>query len=497
MGGPVIAREAFVRHLIFGTILRSAPLLLAVLCALAAPAAAQQPVSSRAEVAEPGGRLPGIEPLVLVQVAYGLRDPTGVAAAHDGTGRLFVTERAGRVRVVTRDGRLLEEPFLDISEPGPGQPYSEVNSGFVEQGLWSIAFHPKFRENGHVFVHYSSTRDNGTGMVVRFTVDPASPDHITPERARETRKEVLRIPQLQFHHNGGMIAFGPDGMLYVSRGDSGWPEAAQRLDQPYGRVLRINVDTPDDVPNAAPDDNPFIRWSDRWIGAGFGLLERLHLVGGGAADRHLGWRRRSWAHGLRNPYSFHFDQRTGDLFIADVGDVGWEEINWQPARSRGGQNYGWPRNEAAHCFPQQGGRRDCPVVGTLPVAQYPHIRPWAESPPLQADWGCSAMGLGVANYAGMTSVYLVGDWCSGRIWGVGWEATARRWQMEELMRVALQPTGGTVDEGGFVVMVNCNCNYGDTPATANPPGGLWRFLPANSVPAHARIAELGAPTLQQ
>jgi hypothetical protein len=149
--------------------------------------------------------------------------------------------------------------------------------------------------------------------------------------------------------------------------------------------------------------------------------------------------------------------------------------------------------EGAHCFPPTGGRHDCEVHGVLPVAQIPHLRPWPESPPLQADWACSAIGLGHAADAAPGGAYLLGDWCSGRIWALGWDRQAQRWQLEEIMRVALQPTGGTVDEDGRVVMVNCNCNYGDRSPDANLPGGLWRFLPAAEAPPGAEAAALGAP----
>lgn len=455
--------------------------------------AAQRLPATREQVAEPGGRIPGSQNLSLVRVVEGFQEPVGVAAAHDGSGRLFVTERAGRIRVVTREGRLLDEPFLDLASHQPGIPYPEVNSGFVEQGLWSVAFHPRFRENGHLFVHYSSMRDNGAGMVVRYTVDRASPDHISFERALATRKVVLHIPQLQFHHNGGMIAFGPDGYLYVGRGDAGWPGAAQRQDQPYGRLLRLNVDVPDDTPYRAPPDNPFVRLLDTGVRATFGALESAGLVGSGAAERRLGWRQLAWAIGMRNPYTFHFDRRSGDLFIVDVGDTGWEEINWQPAQATGGANYGWPANEGAHCFPATGGRPDCAVVGTLPVAQVPHLRPWPESPPLTQNWGCSLIGLGVSTDVASGGAYLAGDWCSGRIWALAWDGGAGRWQLEEIMRIALQPTGGTVDEDGRVVLVNCHCNYGDSPSTPKPLAGLWRFVPASEAPADAMDAASGAP----
>ena len=132
---------------------------------------AQQVPSTPAEVAKPGGKVPGVPKLALVKVADGLRDPTGVTAANDGTGRIFVTERVGRVRIVGKDGKVQPEPFLDLTNFNPLG--SDVQTGFVEQGLWSIALHPKFKENGYVFVHYASLPFNGASLVVRFTADRA------------------------------------------------------------------------------------------------------------------------------------------------------------------------------------------------------------------------------------------------------------------------------------------------------------------------------------
>jgi glucose/arabinose dehydrogenase len=458
-------------------------------------AAAQRVPADRAEVALPGGRLPGTRPsLALVRIAHGFRDPTGVAAANDGSGRIFVTERNGRVRVVLPDGTLQPEPFLDLTAIRPGVPIPEVGAGFLEQGLWAVAPHPRFRENGHVYVHYSSLQLNGAGMVVRYTVDPASPDAITPERAEATRRVILRIPQPQAQHNGGMMAFGPDGLLYIGRGEGGWPEAAQQRAHNLGRILRIDVDAADGGDAyGIPRDNPFLTFGLRLRGWAVSLAEAAGLASAGARERWVRPAQRSWAIGLRNPYSFHFDPRTGGLFIADTGAAHWEEINWQPAGARGGENYGWPRNEAIHCYPPRGEVPDCPVVGTLPVARIPHVERWPGAPPLRADWGCAVIGLGVANYAGMTSTYLAGDWCSGRVWGVAWDSAAGRWQMEELLRARLQFTGGGLDAEGRVLAVNCSCGYGDNAGTENPPGALWRFVPADEVPAGALTADPATP----
>ena len=300
---------------------------MAVSALVASTSIAQQLPASPAEVAKPGGKVPGVPKLALVKVADGLRDPTGVTAANDGTGRIFVTERAGRVRIVAKDGKMQPEPFLDLTNFNPLG--SDVQTGFVEQGLWSIAPHPKFKENGHVFVHYASLPFNGASMVVRFTVDQASPNRIVKEQLVKSAKVLMNIPQPYYNHYGGMIAFGPDGKLYIGKGDAGWEgdplDAGQRLDVHWGKLLRIDVDTADDVAYAVPKDNPFAKADKPQLMSLFGITEQ------GFSQIKIGSRPEIWAYGLRNPYMFHFDKKSGDLFIADVGQNHWEEINWQPA----------------------------------------------------------------------------------------------------------------------------------------------------------------------
>jgi len=451
---------------------------------LIAPAFAQEIPTSPEEVARPGGKITGAKELALIKVADGFNDPVGVSVANDGSGRIFVVERVGRVKVV-KDGKVLPEPFLDLTVTNPLG--SEVQTGFVEQGLWSIAFHPKFKENGYVFVHYSSLPFNGASIVARYTVDPNSPDQITTEQANKTVKVLMNIPQPYYNHYGGMIAFGPDGMLYIGKGDGGWEgdplNAGQRLDTLLGKLLRIDVDTPDDVPYRVPADNPFAQADKPQMMSLFGITEK------GFDQIKIGARPEIWAYGLRNPYMFHFDKVSGDLFIADVGQNHWEEINWQPASSKGGENYGWRLNQASKCHPHEGPGEKCPIVGVLPVAEYPHEEPYPGAEKLKDGWGCSAQGLGVANYAGLNKAYLVGDWCSGRLWGVQWDEG--KWKMQEFLQTQLQFTAGTVDEDGTVLAVNCYCFYlEDQGPTANPPGALWRIVPADEVPPGAEVAKV-------
>jgi glucose/arabinose dehydrogenase len=455
--------------------------------ALVLPAAAQVVPGSVDEVARPGGDLPGDPEIALVKVADGFADPIGVASAGDGSGRIFVVERVGRIRVVDRDGNLQDEPFLDLTTINPLG--NDVQTGFVEQGLYAVAFHPSFSENGHFYVHYASLPFNGDGMVVRFTVDTASPDVMTPERTNETAKVIMRIEQPYYNHNGGMIAFGPDGYLYIGSGDGGWEgdplQAGKDLSTWLGKILRIDVDVPEDAgrPYAIPADNPLAD----------AVTERLMVLFGITEEEFARIRTRArpeiWAYGVRNPYTFHFDSQTGDLFIADVGQNHWEEIIWQPAGSAGGEYYGWPDLMGTQCHPLLGppDEQDCAIVGVLPAAEYPHEIPYPGAAPLQDGFGCSVQGLGVARYGGMDGVYLVGDWCSGRVFGLGWDGTA--WQLEELLQTALQFTAGGYDEDGNVLAVNCVCFYlADQGPEANPPGALWRVVPADQVPEGAEVA---------
>jgi glucose/arabinose dehydrogenase len=455
--------------------------------ALLGPALAQQVPGMPEDVARPGGDLPGDPKIALVKIADGFNDPINVTNAGDGSGRVFVVERVGRVRVVQADGSVQLEPFLDLTNINPLG--NDVQTGFVEQGLYAIAFHPNFEENGYFYVHYASLPFNGDGMIVRLQVDPNNPDFLTPERTNETAKVIMRIEQPWYNHNGGQIEFGPDGYLYIGSGDGGWEgdpyEAGQDLSTWLGKMLRIDVDVPEDAnrPYAIPADNPFASAADERLMVLFGITEAEFATIKTRAKPEI------WAYGLRNPYEFAFDRATGDLFIADVGQNHWEEIIYQPAGSGGGENYGWARMEASKCHPMLGdpAEQTCAVVGVLPAGEYPHQVPYPGAAELDEGWGCSAQGLGVANYGGMEGVYLVGDWCSGRVFGLGWDGS--KWQVEELLQTELQFTAGGYDEDGNVLAVNCDCFYlVDQGPLANPPGALWRVVPADQVPADAEVA---------
>jgi glucose/arabinose dehydrogenase len=446
------------------------------------PAAAQTVPTDRSEVASAGGQLKGETKVSLVKIADGFSDPVNVSSAFDGTGRLFVVERVGKVKIVTKDGKVQDPPFIDLTTINPLG--NDVQTGFVEQGLWSIAFHPKFKDNGYVYLHYASLPFNGASVIVRVTVDPKTPNVVSADQINKTAKVLMNMPQPYYNHNGGGIQFGPDGYLYIGKGDGGWEgdplDAGQRLDTTMGKILRINVDTPDDsTPFLIPKDNPFGTAASPRLMSLFGVTEeqfsKIRMIS----------RPEIWAYGVRNPWEIHFNKKTGDLFIADVGQNHWENVFWQPHDSKGGENYGWKLNAGRHCFPTISKDTTCPQVGVLPIADYPHTKAYPGAPDETKGTGCSVIGLGVNK----DENFLFGDWCSGRLWGVGWDG--KKWQMQELLQSQLQFTGGNVDEDGSVLATNCYCFYtADKGPTANPPGALWRVMATDKVPAGAETAKV-------
>jgi len=245
--------------------------------------------------------------LTLQPAIKGLKEPTLVTSPPDDSKRLFVLERAGRVRVADADGQLRPTPFLDLSE--------DTSTG-TEEGMLGLAFDPSFRQNGYVYIDY--TANDASVRVIRYTVAADDPDRADPASA----ETVMSIPKRSKYHNGGTLAFGPDGYLYVALGDDEASEEAQLLTSIYGKILRIDVDSAQ--PYTIPPTNPFVG--------------------------QAGARGEIWSYGFRNPWRLSFDRATGDLWIADVGDAKWEEVDMQPASSQGGENYGWPMLEGTECM---------------------------------------------------------------------------------------------------------------------------------------------------
>ena len=295
--------------------------------------------------------------------ATGLDQPVFATGTADGTGRLFVVEQTGRIRIVNSDGSVAPSPFLDIS--------GRVLAG-GEQGLLGLALHPGYPGNGRLFVDYTR-KDDGATVIGEFH---ASGDKADPASERI----LLTIPQPFVNHNGGMVAFDKAGKLLIGMGDGGSagdPQGnGQNRQALLGKILRIDVDGK--KPYAIPSDNPF------------------------AASRDT--RPEIWDLGTRNPWRFSFDRQTGDLFIGDVGQGDWEEIDAEPTGT-GGRNYGWNVMEGNHCFRVP----DCDTTGLVPpVVEYSH------------DSGaCSVIGGYVYRGSAVLSLeggYIFSDYCSGTLW---------------------------------------------------------------------------------
>ncbi|MHA3771853.1 PQQ-dependent sugar dehydrogenase [Verrucomicrobiota bacterium sgz303538] len=418
---------------------------------------------------QPGGKLPGNVAIKLVKVADGLVDPVHVTAPKDGSNRLFVCERPGVVRIV-KDGKLLPKPFLDIKD--------KTLSSFLEEGLYCIEFHPKFKENGIFYISYADLWFNGATMLVEYHVSKTNPDKADPDSARV----IMQVDYPYCNHHGGKVAFGPDGYLYMGVGDGGWEgdviNAGQDLHTWLGKMLRIDVNssTPDRTYNI-PKDNPFLTPLQQMTLFGVSELQFSKI--------HPRAKPEIWAYGIRNPWTFSFDRKTGDLYIADVGQNHWEEINFQPASSKGGENYGWKFMGGSHPFPIEL-EKTAPRVGILPVAEYSHV-----------DQGICVAGLGVyrgKDYPALDGIYFVSDWGSGKVWGMKRD-DAGNWQMQELLDLdtPLRPTSGGEDEQGNIYLTHASANYGGpVDPYQSERGALWKIVPADQVPQGAETAPLQA-----
>ena len=429
-------------------------------------------------VAVPGGTLPGDISVQLVKVAEGFIDPVNIANAGDGSNRLFVVQRTGQISIVNPDGSTLPDPFLDIAQL--------VKIDHQEQGLLGLAFHPLYAENGLFYVYYSDFRTNGDHFLVERRVSADDPNIADPDYSR-----VLLSEEDPFtNHNGGTLHFGPDGYLYLSIGDGGSAgdpyHNAQDLSSILGKIIRIDVNVQGAAPYGIPADNPF---------ADAGAIQAEPAAGLAAqtGDYNPDSRPEIWAYGLRNPWQFSFDRGTGDLYIADVGQNRWEEINIQPADSAGGLNYGWDLLESAHCYPPAAFERPgtpvpadtqttCQPFGEAPVAEYNHD-----------DGSCSITGLGVYRGAmspSLDGIYFSSDYCSGKFWGLAGD-DAGTWVLQELLHTGLRPTGAGQDEAGELYITSCaTCGSGGRryDPYADPQGEIWRLVSADMVPEGAETA---------
>ncbi len=348
---------------------------------------------------------PSPDAVKLTLIASGFNRPLYLTQAGDGSQRLFLVEQSGKVWVF-KDGAKLPQPFLDLSAL---ISRSALGSGFTEQGLLGLAFHPQYAINGTFYVNY--TDRNGSTVVARYQVSGSNPDLA----AGDSGEIIFHLAQPYANHNGGHIEFGPDGYLYIALGDGGAANdplgAGQNRALLLGSIARIDVDS--DPRYAIPEDNPFV----------------------GVANAHDA----IWAYGLRNVWRFSFDRATGDLYMADVGQNRWEEINFQPANSAGGENYGWNVWEGNQVF----------AGGSAPN----HVPPIFE---YGRDFGCSVTGGNVYRGAAipdLEGVYLFGDFCSGWIWAT-WRDHDLRWHTKPFMKTTHEISSFGEDEAGELYLID-------------------------------------------
>lgn len=337
----------------------------------------------------------------LETVATAFERPLLVTHAGDGSGRLFIVEQAGYVYVQPPDSlqRIL---FMDVN----GLVSRDAN----ERGLLGLAFHPDYAENGQFFINY--TDRGGDTVVARYTVSADDPNRVDVNSG----ETLVTIEQPYPNHNGGHLAFGPDGYLYIGMGDGGSAGDPENYGQNpaalLGKMLRIDVDGA--APYAVPPDNPFV------------------------GDERFA--PEIWAWGLRNPWRFSFDRLTGDLYIADVGQNQFEEVNFQAADSPGGENYGWRYQEGT---PRYSGE-PLPEGLTNPFAEYSHRE------------GCSVTGGYVYRGAALPElqgIYFFGDYCTGFVWA-SWRDADGAWQTERFLESGQVISSFGEDEAGELYLVD-------------------------------------------
>ena len=304
-------------------------------------------------------------------VASGFNRPLDIT--HAGDGRLFVVERRGKIKIINAEGAVNETPFIDLD------PIVLNTNNQDERGLLGLAFHPDYQNNGYFFVNYIG--NDGNTIIARYSVDPSDPDLGDPESG----EVIMMIDQPVWNHNGGCLKFGPDGYLYIGTGDGGAGndpfDSGQTRTSLLGKMLRIDVDN--GLPYTIPEDNPFAE--DDFT------LDEI------------------WALGLRNPWRYSFDRETGDLWIGDVGQAKIEEIDFQPASSTGGENYGW-RCYEGNDFTGNTPMDQCEENVTYPVFETFHNQ-----------GACSITGGFVYRgslYSELYGKYICADYCTGEFYVV-------------------------------------------------------------------------------
>jgi len=398
---------------------KSAPLLVLLLLSACGEDGAVDPEPSPSPssgACGAGAPVSGTPSLTTQLVVRGLTNPIDLQTPPGDRQRLFVVEQVGRIRIV-RAGAIVATPFLDIA--------ARIRSG-GEQGLLGLAFHPRYADNGRFYVNY--TDRNGDTHVSEFRA-PVNADVADPASERE----LVFVDQPFDNHNGGGLAFGNDGFLYIGLGDGGSGgdpfRNGQNLGTALGKMLRIDVDR--GTPFAVPGDNPFVNTP--------------------GADRSI------WAYGLRNPYRFSFDRATGDLYIGDVGQNAVEEIDFAPSGA-GQRNYGWNSMEGTRCYEPRSG---CDREGlTLPVFEYPR------------DFGCSVTGGYVYRgqaIAGLRGTYVFADYCSGRF-------GALRLQNEQL--VLQGEITSTINPSGLENITSFGVDQSGELYVLTGEGGVYRVDPS-------------------
>ena len=361
-----------------------------VLLVLAIVLCSAMAVISISTTLTPAAAASGALNLSLSTFATGLSGPLSIANADRGDGRLFIVERAGRIKIVEPDGTVRATPFLDI--------VGQVDSSDGEEGLLGLVFHPNYYDNGYFYANYTNTTDGIRRTRIsrfRVTADPTIADPGSEDI-------LLTVVQPNGNHNAGDIHFGPDGYLYIPLGDGGGSgdtsNNAQNLNLALGKIVRIDVDTavgasPPECNNVGGSHNYAIPASNPFVGSD-GVCDLI------------------WAMGLRNPWRSSFDRLTGDLYLGDVGQGSWEEVDYQSVNSTGGENYGWRCYEGNHTF----NTSDCGPSSDyiFPIFEFESIS------------NCSVINGYVYRgnqYPAMNSHYLVTDYCSGNIWDLVVDAT--------------------------------------------------------------------------